>query len=69
MKKIWKNEKKKNHQPKICQRQKNDIIWKRLKQKFNNKQTLNEFIIWTRHDANSIWYELRVQRHNLHCWD
>jgi len=40
-----------------------------FKQKFNNKHTLNDFIIWTRHDANSIWNELRVQRHNLHRWD
>jgi hypothetical protein len=40
-----------------------------FKQKFNTKQKLNNFIIWTKHDANLVWNELRVQRHNLHCWN
>jgi hypothetical protein len=38
---IWKNYKKKSHQPKTCQGQKNDIIGKRLKDFSNKNLTIN----------------------------
>jgi hypothetical protein len=34
---------------------------------YDNEQELNDFIGWTRYDANETWNELKIQCYNL-CW-